>query len=254
MRRLSCLLLMTLVVPVMADTVSLRADPWYPYNGQPDALQPGYMIEIARQIFAEQGLALDYRLLNWERSLAGVREGTIDCVVGAYKSDAPDLLFPEHSFGLDTIGFFAAGAASDWRYEDMRSLYNKRIGVIASYSYGSEIDRFVADNADSHWVHTARGNQPLQRNIQMLLAGRLDLLIESVVVMQATLAAMGLSGSVHEVDRLDAADPLYIACSPAVAAGADYIRILDEGMRRLRESGELERILSRYGLSDWQTR
>lgn len=255
MRFVAGLSLLVFTTMAMAETVHLRADPWFPYNGKPDAEKPGYMIEIARTVFNRHGLELDYQLLNWERSLKKAREGNVDCVVGAYKTDAPDFLFPEHSLGVDRMGFFAAAGNSKlqgWQYGGIQSLYNKRLGVIAAYSYGNEVDSFIAANADTHWVHTARGNDPLERNIRMLLAGRIDLLIESAVVLQSKLSDLGLSGEIVEVDQLPKQDKLYIACSPQSENAGKYIEMLDEGVTRLRQSGELERILKRYGLSDWE--
>ena len=239
----------------LADTISLRADPWYPYNGEPGADKPGYMIEIARRIFEKRGVEVDYQLMNWELSLQQARKGRVDCVVGAFRTDAPDFLYPGNSLGEDVVGFFAARDNTDlaqWRYKDIKSLYNKRIGVVAAYSYSEAIDRFVADNADNHWVHTARGYNPLERNIRMLLAGRLDLLIESSVVMKARLLQTGFSDAVVELDQLPKKGKLYIACSPQVDQARDYIRMLDQGIVQLRQSGELDNILARYGLTDWQ--
>ena len=39
---------------------TLRADSWYPYNGDPKAENPGYMVEVARLAFAKAGYQLDY--------------------------------------------------------------------------------------------------------------------------------------------------------------------------------------------------
>jgi polar amino acid transport system substrate-binding protein len=45
---------------------------------------------------------------------------------------------------------------------------------------------------------------------------------------------------------------MYIACSPAKATSAGYIKLIDEGTAKLRASGEFNKILSSYGISDWQ--
>ena len=45
---------------------------------------------------------------------------------------------------------------------------------------------------------------------------------------------------------------LYIAFSPQLPKAKEYARILSEGMNELRASGELQAILSQYGLTDWR--
>ena len=44
----------------------------------------------------------------------------------------------------------------------------------------------------------------------------------------------------------------YIGFSPENPKSEEYARILDQGMRELRASGELEKILQKYGMSDWK--
>jgi len=87
-------------------TITVRADAWPPYNDQPNSKLPGYMIEIAEYAFKKNGYQLDYQLLSWERSLEQVATGEIDCVVGAYKSEARNFIFPKNSFGEEYVAFY----------------------------------------------------------------------------------------------------------------------------------------------------
>ncbi|MDX1695915.1 MAG: ABC transporter substrate-binding protein, partial [Ketobacteraceae bacterium] len=59
--------------------LSIRADRWYPMNGDPYAEKPGYMIELARLIMADHGYKVDYRILPWKRALKYVAKGRADC-------------------------------------------------------------------------------------------------------------------------------------------------------------------------------
>jgi polar amino acid transport system substrate-binding protein len=43
-----------------------------------------------------------------------------------------------------------------------------------------------------------------------------------------------------------------VAFAPGVARSRDYARILDEGIAAMRASGELAKLLQRYGLKDWR--
>jgi polar amino acid transport system substrate-binding protein len=76
--------------------------------------------------------------------------------------------------------------------------------------------------------------------------------VESKYVVSAKLKEMGLMNEVISAGQLGEEEPMYIACSPAKESSKQIIRWIDEGTRKLRESGRLSEIMSRYGLTDWQ--
>lgn len=233
---------------VLADTITIRSDEWYPINGQPGSDRPGFMIELAQRIFSEAGHTVDYQLMPWERAVDSVRAGSFDCVVGAYIEDAPDFIFPDEHWGMDSTGFFVRDE-SNWQFSGLDSLRSESIAVINGYSYGEELDEMIANSTGN--FQGLGGNDALEKNIRKLEARRVDILIESPSVMLAKLDELGVTG-IKAAGTLGAPTPMYIACSPAKASSAEYVRLVDEGTRRLRASGELSAIMARYGMTDWQ--
>lgn len=232
-----------------ADTVTIRADHWYPMNGTPGATQPGFMIEIAQQTLAKGGHTVDYALMPWERAIYSAQKGQIDCIVGAYKSDAPDLLFPENSQGVDTVAAYVK-KGSAWRYTDLDSLKTVKLGAISGYGYGDEIDAYIEKNPQN--VQLIGGDTALDQNIKKLTAGRIDVLIESPAVFNAKIKDLQLEGQFEQAGTLSEIENLYIACTPAKASSKTYIKLISEGTEALRQSGELAKILEKYGLKDWK--
>ncbi|MCL6415462.1 transporter substrate-binding domain-containing protein [Aestuariirhabdus sp. Z084] len=235
-----------------ADTLRLRADAWYPYNGNPDSDYPGYMIELADEILNKAGHQLDYQLMPWSRSLVQARKGSIDCIAGAFRDDAPDFLYPEVSMGRDDVGFFVMEENRQWRFTSEASLAEIRVAVISGYSYGEQLDGYIRRNRHSPYLQVTTGNDPLERNIKLLLAHRVELLIESPNVLNATLDKMGLAGNLVEVGRMNNPRELYIACSPQSSSAGYFVQLLSKGVQRMRASGRLQQILARYGLDDWE--
>lgn len=45
---------------------------------------------------------------------------------------------------------------------------------------------------------------------------------------------------------------VYLAFSPNIAKSSDYAEIFSDGIQALRNSGKLETILARYGLTYWE--
>ena len=250
--KLACGVLVTLVFPAtaLADTVTLRADEWYPYNGVPGSAKPGYMIEIAQQALAKGGHKVDYALMPWERVLESVRKGEVDCAVGAAKTDAPDFLYPEEPLGRDQSAFFVK-KGSTWRYNGIPSLGAVKLAVIAGYSYDDALDQYILDNKGKPALQALSGDNALDQNIKKLKAGRVDVVVESQAVFSAKVADLGLKDEFEVAGTLAEASEVFIGCSPAKPAAKDYVRLLTDGVRAMRASGELASLLAKYGVAPW---
>jgi len=234
-----------------SSTVTIRADEWYPINGIPDSENPGYMIEIAQIILAEHGHTVEYRVMPWKRSVQQVREGSFDCVVGAYKEDAPDFLFPNDSWGSIGSSFYVK-KGKNWRYKGMESIKSIKVGVIGGYAYSDKFDEYIKESKGSSNIQVINSNNALEQNIKKMMKGRIDAVLESHLVMEAKLKTMGLSTEVISAGELVAPEAMYIACSPARSSSKEYVRYFSEGIKSLRASGKLKQILNKYGLKDWK--
>ncbi len=236
----------------LAETITLRADSWYPYNGDPKSDKPGFMIEIARTIFAEAGYTIDYQLMPWARSIKEAESGRIDGIVGASHGDAPGFVFPDLPLGTTRYEFYTL-PTSNWHYSDLKSLDSVKIGCIADYSYGETFDAYRKANQDnpSRIVLTS-GDSALEQAIKMLKLKRVDAVVESPDVFSWQIKQMGLMPEEFRTGgTLPESDQIFIAFSPLHEASKRYARLLSEGIARLRASGELAKILARYGVNDW---
>ncbi len=237
----------------LADTITLRADEWCPYNCEPGSDKPGYMVEIARAVFEPMGHIVDYDLTNWSRSIMQVRRGRIDGIIGAMKSEAPDLVFPDIETGFAGAAFFVRKGFA-WRYTGINSLEKVALAVIQDYGYG-KIDSYLETHRGTPKVITTVGEDALAINIRLLLKGRVDAVLENEAVFRNTATDMGVLAEIdHAGDDGETGENnfVYIVFSPKNPQSAAYAKALGEGMRTLRTSGRLAEILARYGLSDWR--
>lgn len=230
--------------------ISVRADEWMPYNGLPNALLPGYLIEIGRYAFNKHGYTMDYKVQSWERSLDQVSKGEEDCVVGAYKSEARDFIFHKNILGNEDLAFYARKDARAWKYTGIDAFKGHTLGVIGGYSYGPEIDFYIANPNND--VHIAKGDDALERNIKMLLTKRIDILAESPTVFSYYTKNFAPAVNIKELDRRNKPQEVYYACSPNSENSKRYVDMIDQAIVELRKSGELKKILAKYGLRDWE--
>lgn len=255
---LSCLLIFsfTLLTPSSrAETVSILSDIWYPINGDPSAEKPGYMVEIARKVLAHHGHSLDYRIAPWKRSILEVRRGDADCIIGAYKTDAPDFIFPNNAWGKAEFNFYTK-SDSDWSYQGLSKLEGTRIGVIEGYSYSTKLDQYIIEQRQTPNIQVTSGGNALEQNIRKLFANRLDAIVSFKPVVMEKLAQLKLVGRLGKTSELrlagtlEAPQLLYIACSPNKESSKYYARIFSQGIEVLRKNGELQEILMKYGIED----
>ncbi|NQD35405.1 transporter substrate-binding domain-containing protein [Permianibacter sp. IMCC34836] len=233
-----------------AAEVSLRADVWYPMNGEPGAANPGFMVEIAQEALKAGGHTVNYQTLPWERAVAETRAGKFDCVIGAYKDDTPDFVFPDEPYGMDVQAFFVKKGQA-WHYGgSLDSLKGTSVAVIGGYAYGDEFEAFAKANPTG--IQSVSGDNALEQNLKKLLAGRAVTTLESVYVAEAKIKEMGLTGQIEQAGLFGEPTEMYIACSPAKPSSKDYAKLLTDGIRQLRSSGKLATILGKYGLKDWK--
>jgi polar amino acid transport system substrate-binding protein len=236
------------VATAAKETIHLRADYWMPYNGD-GAIETGYMLDIAKTVFSAKGIEVVFEPTPWNRAIETCRSGQCDAIVGAFKSDAPDFVFPTESMGISRQAFFVRSGFK-WKYDGLASLKEVTFAYIDGYSYTEEIDAYIATNPSK--VYKAYGDNALQSIIKMLLLGRVDVFIEDVSVAAFVLADLRAADKVEVAGFVDEASEVYIAFSPAKAKSKEYARILSEGIVALRKSGDLKKILAKYGLKDWK--
>jgi polar amino acid transport system substrate-binding protein len=239
------LFILTIAVEAVAQPrVSLRADFWCPFNCLPDSDRPGLLIEIAEQAFGEG--QVDYQLMNWARAVEATRLGGYSGVIGAFSGDAPDFIFPDLPLAHTRNCFYISD--TDWTYQGRQSLRRIRLGVGNGYDYGRKMAGYMAahqNNAERLLIAT--GDRPTSRNIELLMLGRIDALIESEDVMRYLLAE-GHTQGIRQAGCIDELTPMYIAFSPANPDSQRQVEQLSATVRELKANGKLAELLARYGL------
>lgn len=236
----------------LADTISFRSDYWCPYICQPDSDKPGYMVEIAKTVFEKHGHRVQVLLSSWVSAIKDTRSSKVQGLMGCSIVDAPDFIFPKKSLGVMRNAYFVHHE-STWLYKGRPSLQAVKIGVINGYTYGDSVDSLI--RARNRSFVPFSGDRSLEQLIHATHLKQLDGFIENPVVLQYTSAAAKLTlNKLKIVGWVENQDPaLYISFSPNNPKSMEYAQILSEGVEELRRSGDLQRILARYNLQDWES-
>lgn len=251
LRPLFAALVLTVAGLSQAEVISIRADPWLPYNGVGRQKPDGYMIDLAKRIAQTNGHTVDYNNMPWDDAIAAVRKGEYDCVVGAAKDDAEDFAFPAESWGKSNNAFWGM-AETTWRFTGIDSLERIRLIALEGYSYSESLDPYIEAHANDGKVMVIN---PIRRAantaVSNLVARKAEVFVEDINVMQQTLRGMQMEDRVINLGALDELTDVYIACTPSKPRGAEYAKMFSDGIKTLRKSGELQKILDNYGLVDW---
>ncbi len=229
-----------------AEVVTLSADSYLPFNGDPAAEKPGYMIELAKEVFQAHGMTVTYTLVPWARTLKAVQAGETDGAVGATTDEG--LSYPAEPQGQGRNGFITL-ASSTWAWSGATSLQGVSLGIVSGYTFGV-IDGFDVDAyvAAGKGVQVIKGDAPMAIAAEQLTRGRIGAFLDLPPVFMAAVP----DPTKYKVAYLaPSAQNLFIAFSPN-ERGKRLAALLAEGTVALRANGKLAAILARYDLKDWK--
>lgn len=235
---------------LVANEIVLVADEWCPYNCAPEDKNPGFMVEIAKFVFAKEGHSVIYHTAPWARAIHLVREGKHQGIIGTGRTETPDFIFPDIELGRATHTFYTS-KGHPWKYNGLDSLKEINLGVIEDYSYGNLDNDYIKPNKGSEKIQVINGENGLMRNIKKLSYGRIDALVDDKTVFQHQLYITNTPNDFSEAGLADFED-VFIAFSPKLKESKSYAKILSRGMKQLRKTGKLEEILDKYGVEDWR--
>lgn len=235
-----------------AERLQVVADIWCPFNCQPTAPLPGYLVEVLAAVFEQD--RIDYQVLPWKRAMLQTRRGESGVALAATEELAREgqLLIGRQSVGnaYDCL-YVASGNPLEYHGQaaDLRVL--RRLGIVLGYEYGEGFGEWLAMASNKDRIFVESGEEPARRNLRKLVAGGLDGVIEDRSVMSFLLLDPAYAGRVVSAG-CNQAVPLYLAFSPRLAGVEQRIEQFDQGLLALRRSGRLGQILGKYGLADWQ--
>jgi polar amino acid transport system substrate-binding protein len=200
-------------------------------------------------VFERRGFAVEYRRLPRKRAVGDVRSGQADILIGVTPEELPDFIFPKTSLGRCDQCFFTLDPK--WRFTGPESLS----GVVTGYVQGHDYPRWFMEDVQRHpeRFHALHGEDASVRLLAMLAEGRVQVIPGSRAVigyyarraeLQDEVLLAGCSGA-------DARE-LFFGLSPANMPRARLLAdILDQGVYTLRNTGQLNHLLIKYGLKDW---
>lgn len=212
---------------------------------------PGFVIEILQHAFGSGPNDINYRFLPWKRSLLELSQGNLDAIAIATPQEAPELIYPSIEQGRSQ-GCFYAQHASPWRYTGADSLPHVRLTLISGYLFGEPLNSYLERSGENPKVDYISGNKALLRIFQMIALGRTQATAEDSMVATYLLQRSGFKQGISNAGCYQGNLDFYVGFAAHNPNSAARAKTLAQTMTALRSSGQLAKILARYGLSDWR--
>jgi polar amino acid transport system substrate-binding protein len=247
------LFLLTMLAPAAAEQLTFTSGDWRPYifeeNGTIDSKTPGFSIEVVNTVFVKMGHDIVYATAPFLRQIRNVEQGKNVALVGVYREEAPNLIFPEEPIGM-TRNCFYVKKDSNWKYEGVDNLSEVTIAVIGGYTYG-EIDDYIASINSN--IMSLKGNEAdmMHRLTRLVDVDRATAFVQDVAVTEYFLKTEGMQGRYRAAGCMEAI-PSMLGFAPNDSRTAGFVKDFDRQLVQMRASGELKQILDKYGISDWK--
>ncbi len=175
-------------------------------------------------------------------------KGKYNAIVCATKKDAPGFIYPEEHIAVQKTCFYT-DKSSRWKYENINSLSGIRLGIIGGYHYSEQLEKYIKENINTKKIQRSHGERPLKQNVLKLKKQRISALIEDPVIMQYYIY-QNKESNLREAGCVSEKVKLYIPFSPKNSESEIYAKILSDGIKELKKSGEMKDIYVSYGV-EW---
>lgn len=195
---------------------------------------------MLRQVLEPLGHRLRFALYPWARAQRMVERGQADILIGPYKSPEREarFAFSAQPFYRDRIVFYRRRARPLQWQGDYRNLSGQRVGVVSAWAYGPRFER-VREQLE---LVTVKG---VENGLQMLGAGRLDLLASNQRNTRPAIQTLGLGGEIVQLDSLIDQQDGYFAF-PRLDSHRPLREDFDRALRQMIERGQLAQLASEW--------
>ncbi|MBZ9610176.1 substrate-binding periplasmic protein [Rheinheimera maricola] len=231
---------------IAACSFTMGIDAWEPYQymtvGNTVA---GLDVELVQNITTGMGCTLDVVQGSWLELLTLLREGKVDFVLGASKTeDRQRFAYFSEPYRQERFQLYVRKEDVNLPFTDLRSFITagNKVGVVNEYYYGAEVsDLYADDSLRSNFV----GAIISELNMARLLDDEIDGLLEDSFVGASILRRKGLDKYIQPHSISLGASDVYVMFSQA-SVSAEQVGQFNTGLAQLRESGAYNQIVDKY--------
>lgn len=205
----------------------------------------GYIYDLVTAIYEQQGFILDIEDMPWSRAIALTQRGERIALLSPAKAEAPDLRYPKENVGIQRMCFFT-GIKSNWTFKGENSLENLSIGIAIDTSI-EELNGYVKTHSNQ-FQFLPYGEYYISTSLKKLDLMRIDAFLFTLNTTNHEIRKAGLTNLYRSAGCVSKSN-IYIAFSPAKDVQSEVDQLIlayDSGIKKLRASGQAQKILLKY--------
>lgn len=225
---------------------TMGIDAWEPYQymtvGNAVA---GLDVELVQNVVTDMGCKLDVVQGSWLELLTLLREGEVDFVLGASKTEEREsFAYFSDPYRRERFQLYVRKEQVNLPYTDLRAFIGAghKVGVVNEYYYGGEVSDLYADESlRDKFV----GAIISELNMARLLDEEIDGLLEDSFVGASILRRKGLDKYIQPHSISLGASDVYVMFSQQ-SVSAEQVKQFNTGLAKLRDSGRYNQIVDKY--------
>ena len=246
------LMLIFLSLPIFSierkqTTLTLATTHWCPYTCVEEGGNSNIVGNYVSDILSKHDIKLIVETAPWSRAIKLAEHGAVDGLLTAIHSEAPLLNFPQNPIAEFQVCFYAL-KSSKWRYKEPLDLQNYKLGIIQDYGYDEKIDQYIVKNYHSKQIVSITGNDGTPRLLQMLLTGRVDIIVEDKLVLKWHAIKNNIDLSNVSNVGCAKAQPFYLALNKHKKSNEKVINILNTEFSLPENQVRLKNIIDNQSL------
>ena len=230
----------------VACSFTMGIDAWEPYQymtvGNAVA---GLDVELVQNIVTDMGCKLDVVQGSWLELLTLLREGKVDFVLGASKTEEREsFAYFSAPYRQERFQLYVRKDQVNLPYTDLKAFVSAghKVGVVNEYYYGGEVsDLYADDSLRNKFV----GAIISELNMARLLDEEIDGLLEDSFVGASILRRKGLDKYIQPHSISLGASDVYVMFSQQ-SVSAEQVEQFNAGLAQLRDSGRYNQIVDKY--------
>lgn len=225
---------------LMAEQLTIVTDEWEGYSSKEGK---GYYMDLMRTVYNQPSDDIAFSVVPYARSLAMIKSGKADIVLGIYRGEIPDKQLAAYVVEQDLVDVLvSAETAKSWK--GMGTLEGKVVLAKIGYAFDAITD--VKMN------YTEKST--LAGMVKMLSAGRATAVLDYKDDLEPLIKSAGLDKQGYTIIRSVLSSPIFFGFADNVKGKALKARF-EKRFQTLYESGEIKKLMeSNLGHSNGLTK
>lgn len=229
--------------------VRLVANDWCPQHCASGKPGRGFIVDVVDAALRLEKIPYSLEFRPWLRAMAETESGKFDGLLTPTVDSYPQFNYHQEAVGYQEYCLYSR-LDTNWQYRSFNDLYGKRLAFLKDSGFGALDDFLVANRERINVYEFPDSGDYAQRLFSFLEKDRADVVIITSDVFQFETQQGTIPRQFRTVGCLGP-EKLSIGLTKADPTRSKLIgNALDRGLKTLRKTGQMQKLLARYGISN----